>query len=291
MRIDFDNDPVEVLKLQAFLINFEGHTNVSLTGVFDQATFDAVSAFQMKYFSDILEPWGHTGPTGYVYILTLKKINEIYCQKILPLTQDQLNEIIAFRDLIESYKSTIKYDQGKPDTKDIDTATTTLPELPVVGQTDCPICPNQGQIQPSLAAVLFAIPDNLLDKAKCLYLWLLIIFVLYILVTILSNVLYKDVPENKRKRFLTKWVTFDLGTILAIVLAYIFDWWCLILPLLITLIISLFWTSFYPEHNSIRASIKSWYLVGSARIKSMLKKETTGTKNSEEVILIESKKK
>ena len=160
MRRDFDNDPVEVLKLQAFLINFEGYSSVALTGVFDQATFDAVSLFQMKYFSDILEPWGHTRPTGYVYILTIKKINEIYCQRVFPLEQAQLNEIIAFRALLESLGAE----------KEADTSTTTPPILPIVGE----VKPSQGQNIRNLAAAIFAQPETLLDTVKCLYEFLLI---------------------------------------------------------------------------------------------------------------------
>src|SRR3989344_1446199 len=144
MRRDFNNDPLEVLKLQAFLINFEGHQNVSLTGVFDQATFEAVSAFQMKYFNDILEPWGHTGPTGYVYILTLKKINEIYCQRIYPLNQAQINEIVTFRALLESLRTQEVNVEAK---EEVGTSTTTHPLIPIVGVAG----PSQGQNSPNLA--------------------------------------------------------------------------------------------------------------------------------------------
>ncbi len=200
MRRDFNNDPVEVLKLQAFLINFEGHSNVSLTGVFDQATFDAVFLFQAKYSSDILEPWGNIKPTGYAYILTIKKINETYCQRIFPLEQAQLNEIIAHRALLESLT---------------DTSTTTPSILPIVGEAE----PSQGQdLRNNLAAV------------------------------------YKS------------------------------DWRYFVLPLLIALLVFVFLAMSPSKRNSVRASIKSWYLVGSARVKSMLKemkevpKETTSFK-------------
>ncbi|MBI2673754.1 MAG: DUF11 domain-containing protein [Candidatus Zambryskibacteria bacterium] len=272
MRRDFDNDPIEVLKLQSFLINFEGHKEVSLTGVFDQATFDAVSAFQMKYFSDILEPWGHTGPTGYVYILTLKKINEIYCQRIFPLNQAQLNEIAAFRALLESLRAQgidveLPPSESGSGEGEAGTATTTPPIIPIVGEAE----PSQGQNLRNLAAAIFALPDNLLDIMKCSYEFLLVLIILYILGNVLKDVLYKNVSENARKRFFTKWLTIDVGTGLVIVVAYIIGWWCVILPLILTLILSLIWTFTYFRHNSIRASVKSWYLVGTARAKSVLK--------------------
>ncbi|MDP3875101.1 MAG: peptidoglycan-binding domain-containing protein [bacterium] len=276
MRRDFNNDPVEVLKLQAFLINFEGHQNVSLTGVFDQATFDAVSVFQMKYFSDILEPWGLTRSTGYVYITTLKKVNEIYCQRIFPLNEDQIKEINAYKafQLPSSPSETIE---------GTDISTTTLPALPTVGKVES----SQGQNLRNLAAVLLAQPDTLGDIMKCLYGLLLILIVLYIIGSVLKDVLYKDVPENSRKRFLTKWFAINLGIVAAIILAYIFGWWCLVLPLIIALTICLVWMLLYPEHNSMKASAKSWYLVGSLRVKSILKKEKEAPK---EVIIIRPKK-
>jgi hypothetical protein len=95
LKIDWQNDPIEVLKLQSFLNVFEKE-NLSLTGVFGQATFEAVQRFQVKYKGDILEPWGPKVTTGFVYILTKKKINEIYCNNVIPTTQAEQNEIDAF---------------------------------------------------------------------------------------------------------------------------------------------------------------------------------------------------
>jgi len=101
LKIGADNDPKEVLKLQAFLRDYEGFTSVNTTGVFDQATFEAVSAFQIRYASEILAPWGITSPTGFVYYTTQKKINEIHCGKTLSLTKDQLDEINQARSSLE----------------------------------------------------------------------------------------------------------------------------------------------------------------------------------------------
>ncbi len=104
LRRDWKNDPIEVLKLQSFLNVFEKES-LSYTSVFDEPTYQAVSRFQNKYFYDILEPWGHDAPTGFVYILTKKKINEIYCNTLISLTPDQKQEILSFRSFIESLKS------------------------------------------------------------------------------------------------------------------------------------------------------------------------------------------
>ena len=89
------NNPVEVEKLERFLNDFEGE-NLEVNGIYEQADFDAVLRFQTKYFGDILGPWGHDAPTGYVYITTKKKINELYCEREFPLTLFQETEIAAF---------------------------------------------------------------------------------------------------------------------------------------------------------------------------------------------------
>lgn len=96
LQIGADNDPNEVHKLQVFLRDYE-NIDVAVTDVFDQQTFDAVETFQNRYFNDILAPWGHTAPTGYVYYTTRKKVNEIYCETAFPLTASQVEEIDAFK--------------------------------------------------------------------------------------------------------------------------------------------------------------------------------------------------
>ena len=98
MKIGQYNDPREVAKLQAFLKIYEG-ANIRLTGTFDVATDRAVKDFQVKYYGEVLEPWGYDRDeaTGYVYITTRNKINEIICDRDIPFTSAQLSEIAAFR--------------------------------------------------------------------------------------------------------------------------------------------------------------------------------------------------
>ena len=78
MRRGKKNDPEQVKMLQQFL-NDEMNSNLPLTGFFGRLTENAVKAFQQKYASDILTPWGLTEPTGYVYKFTLWKINSLIC--------------------------------------------------------------------------------------------------------------------------------------------------------------------------------------------------------------------
>jgi hypothetical protein len=79
IKFGANNDVYEVKKLQAFLITFEGEKGLSVTGFYDQATYNAVERFQMKYNRDVLGPWGITDSTGYVFITTKLAVNNVYC--------------------------------------------------------------------------------------------------------------------------------------------------------------------------------------------------------------------
>ncbi|MCK4918998.1 MAG: DUF5011 domain-containing protein [Candidatus Pacebacteria bacterium] len=95
IKLGTDNNPVEVKKLETFLNVFEGE-NLAVNGIYEQVDFDAVSRFQEKYLDLVLSPWSHNSSTGYVYITTKKRINEIYCQKEFPLTSEQESEVSSF---------------------------------------------------------------------------------------------------------------------------------------------------------------------------------------------------
>jgi hypothetical protein len=76
------NDPDQVTKLQTFLNKWMG-TNLSLTGIYDSATFAAVEAFQNKYVNQVLKPWGENTPaTGLVYLSTVWQINNMECPSL-----------------------------------------------------------------------------------------------------------------------------------------------------------------------------------------------------------------
>ncbi|MCK5096060.1 MAG: PKD domain-containing protein [Candidatus Pacebacteria bacterium] len=94
------NNPVEVEKLERFLNEYEGES-LAVNGLYEQADFEAVERFQIKYRESILDPWNHDAATGYVYITTKKKINEIYCNSEFPLNTGQEAEIAAFSALLQ----------------------------------------------------------------------------------------------------------------------------------------------------------------------------------------------
>jgi len=74
------NDPIEVKKLQKFLKDYEGFSNLKVDGIYGLISFNAVKKFQTKYAKDILAPWNMVRPSGFVAETTVKKINELYCK-------------------------------------------------------------------------------------------------------------------------------------------------------------------------------------------------------------------
>ena len=91
------SDEMEIMKLQAFLINNENH-KIDINGKFDSKTFEAVKSFQAKYANDVLTPWGSINPTGNVFYTTKKKVNEIYCKSTFALTAEQIAEIESYKN-------------------------------------------------------------------------------------------------------------------------------------------------------------------------------------------------
>jgi hypothetical protein len=140
LRKDFNNNPVEVKKLQVFLNSFEG-AHLTVNGIYDDATIVATDAFQVKYAGDILTPWGYPGNQGtdYTYILTKKKVNEIYCQMAFPVNAQQQAEIDATK---------IFFDTLRSEGIDVNTTNTTIPATPA--GTGAPLLNNiVGEVTPT----------------------------------------------------------------------------------------------------------------------------------------------
>jgi len=98
IRMGGTNDPQQVGRLQHVLHDFEA-ANIEVTGIYDTKTLAAVNAFQTKYASEVLIPWGLKKSTGFVYLTTRKKINEVYCNglKTFPLTDAQAQEVARYK--------------------------------------------------------------------------------------------------------------------------------------------------------------------------------------------------
>ncbi len=96
IKLGAKNNPVEVEKLETFLNIFEGES-LAINGSYEKVDFNAVSRFQEKYRTDVLDPWGLKSATGFVYITTKKKVNELYCKREFPLTLKQEKEINKYK--------------------------------------------------------------------------------------------------------------------------------------------------------------------------------------------------
>ncbi|HRH25816.1 MAG TPA: hypothetical protein PLD99_02655, partial [Parcubacteria group bacterium] len=116
---------------------------------------------------------------------------------------------------------------------------------------------DKGQFS-QFAAAVFSFPETLRDKMQCLYELALILFVLYILGSIVSDVLYKKGVEKSFKKFAYKWTTIVLGLTIAIILAFLLKEFCLLLPLIIALVLSLLWIAMYPKHDTVRTKLSSF---------------------------------
>lgn len=97
MRYGANNDANQVIKLQTFLRDAE-KINVTVNGIFDKQTENAVIAFQNKYNSTIMGPWGSSQGSGYVYITTIKQINKIACSIPLSLNPQELAIINEYKN-------------------------------------------------------------------------------------------------------------------------------------------------------------------------------------------------
>ncbi len=85
-NLRFGDQGEEVEKLQKALKE-EGLYNYDITGRFDEKTFVAVTAFQEKYYQDILTHWGLRIGTGFVGQTTRNKLNDLYlCISEPPIT-------------------------------------------------------------------------------------------------------------------------------------------------------------------------------------------------------------
>jgi hypothetical protein len=233
LRIDFQNNPVEVLKLQIFLKNIEGENGVAVNGTFDQATFDAVSRFQIKYQPDILTPWGYAQGeyTGYVYILTKKKINEIVCNELLSLNPSQLQEISNFKSFLDALR------QQGISVPGLGTAATsaTVPTTTVAVSPGIisNIINNQGI--KNVAAALFSAPQGLRDTLKALFAFLLVLIAAYVVAEeAIKRFLKTDDKDAERLRRLAIVVGFLAG---AIAVASILKYFVIILPIIILMLL------------------------------------------------------
>ena len=274
LRQGRNNDIGEMIKLQTFLRDREGFSTVKVTGVFDNATFDAVSAFQERYKGDILAPWGLPYSTGYVYILTKKKVNEISCTREFPITSVEQKEITdSFFSLKKGVassmlrQSAMSIDNAKlsVSTKPTKTEPTDLAKsikdknddlgaLGVIGEISATsttndallaggikdknsISSSRNEALKNLAAAVFTLPHDRSEFLQSLYYFLIILIVIYILTTIaLSSESASRLGKTQLQS--RKVIYFLIGLILALVGVLWFQILSLVIPLLILIILA-----------------------------------------------------
>lgn len=189
LKIDWQNDPLEVMKLQVFLNVFEKE-KLSLTKVYDQATFEAVERFQTKYAGDILNPWGENVTTGFVYILTKKKVNEIYCNTLIDLSQADKDEIEAFRNYFGGSfdSSTEGYNVGS--SENFGTGLGTLEDFENEGTSSIVELKDDSKAQSVIknaAVSLFALPQKMFSDIKYLVILLILLAIAGIIIKLVTG--------------------------------------------------------------------------------------------------------
>jgi cytoskeletal protein RodZ len=241
---DWNNNPTEVMKLQYFLKIYAGFTDLAVTGTFDSATFNAVSQFQNTYSSDVLSPWGHDASTGFVYILTKKKINEIVCQTAFPLNSLQEEEIAQFRALMAGQTSSTDSTNGSAGSAS-GIAPSGLNIDDVVGSTDTTngiaesfeadsAVPNNIR---SIASAIWSIPKDRGALLQSLYFLLIAIIAVYLATEIVVGSM-NTVNLNKYKIWARKALGYIIGLALAIIVAVWYKVFSIVIPLIVLLIVA-----------------------------------------------------
>jgi peptidoglycan hydrolase-like protein with peptidoglycan-binding domain len=195
MRRSMNNNSVEVMKLQYFLKNNES-LDVDTTGIFDDKTEKAVNAFQTKYSSEVLVPWGINYPTGYVYITTKNKINSIVC-----------NSPMSYTGVVE-YKNNVLENVSYEEPVDI------VGSVGLISATSTSGEPNPS---PNIASVFGAFTDLVEKFLKDISWYPLLILILIILGTVLisRSIIIKDKkPIKAREAMINGSTAIAVGSVL-----------------------------------------------------------------------------
>ncbi|MCI5108245.1 MAG: hypothetical protein MRY49_00155 [Candidatus Pacebacteria bacterium] len=225
------NDTTQVMLLQAYLKGVE-KLDVSITGVFDEKTLSGVKDFQEKYRDEILSPWGVKDPTGYVYITTKNKINEVFCSKDIPFTDEEIailydtSESVIIEDADSQVLNinegiVINLDNVKGDSKE-----------EVEDRADSE---EKVSKMKSIAAAVVTLPNNPREAAFYV-LWLIFILSLvYIVGSLVSGMRNTDGLDTSEIR-MRKIIYFMVGLLVGLVFVTIADLSVLILPLIVLII-------------------------------------------------------
>ncbi len=249
LKMGKQNDQIEVAKLQYFLKTYEGFSNLMITGVFNTDTFNAVSLFQKKYAKEVLYPWGYNTPTGVVYILTQKKINEIVCKTTFELNPTQKIEIESIKNNIKAKNTLENFDVGliSEDSVlgEISSTSTVIAGISDIDNTVVTLAPENDKSSVvnstvfniwnsfatnntvrDMSAAIFTIPkaDDFFNGA-----------ILFVIILLLFNILSSVTQQQKR-------IVFFVGSLLALFIAVFFGAYYLFFPFIAVILMSVFFT-------------------------------------------------
>lgn len=78
IRYGYNNNAADVRRLEQFLNDYE-EEDLTVDGVYGRSDEEAVKRFQLKYRAEVMDPWGMTTPTGYVFRTTRDHVNTLHC--------------------------------------------------------------------------------------------------------------------------------------------------------------------------------------------------------------------
>lgn len=263
LRIDWINDPVEVIKLQVFLKELEGFKDLKITGVFDQATYNAVGIFQERYKADILTPWGHDSATHFVYILTKKKVNEIVCNRAFPISSEQEREIVEFKAFLESLGSQgIRFEGGASEAdiyKGQYKGQNTMKNDSILSENGMAFV-DKGQISDAnattsgtstslaeiniknIAAAIVAGPQGITESLNALIVFLVFLLAVYLIAQAITDRQNRNGELSHDAMRIRKMSFYSIGTFISVIICLVAGIYEIILPLIAFLIGLCFWT-------------------------------------------------
>lgn len=228
------NNSNEVIKLQQFLRDYEGFTNLAITGVFDQPTLDAVLLFQRKYWQEILKPWGYVQPTGIVYLLTKNKINEIVLATTILLSEAENQEVNTYRT---AYLARVEKSKNESVTSVIAVAPVKLSEIiiaPIATPSAKQPIPTVQPVSVDVPSIVFSLPHGT-DVFEAVVLFIVSILFLNVMATYTGN----------------RALVFSIGSVVAMLAVSLFNRAYLVLPFIFVLAISafVFFRNFYKKDS------------------------------------------
>jgi len=259
LHIDWNNDPLEVAKMQWFLREFEGY-DLDVDGDYDQETHDRVVAFQERYSEDILEPWGYTQGTGFTYITTKNKVNEIICDRAVSFTPAEQREIEQYQKRINENVH-LEYSNNDNNLKDIsnkghnniiqemsynmdDTTASSSKndDISLATTTDIDytvsdmLATTGKKMAHGVVASMLMPPQDWSGILQCLSILILVLVSIYFIGSFLVEMHSSDdvVPTSTVRT--RKLLTFIAGLVMSLMLAYWYQFFCLIIPLLIVVV-------------------------------------------------------